>query len=402
MSHRFQYVIVALASIVLFSGADWLQFLGNDRRGVAPDEDVPSVESSSMSIAWQVPLQGRGLSGPIVIGENVIITSCSGYRQDRLHVLCFAIDSGEKLWERQFWATGRTMCQNKMCVATPTPASDGKRIFAFYSSNDLACLDLDGNLLWFRGLTHDYPNASNSLGMASSPVVIGDTLVVQVESDAEAFATGLQVETGIPRWKIDRTKRANWTTPAILKGNTPGDDLALLQSSAGVAAVRARSGEVVWSYDQGADTISSLAVSDNTIYVPSHGLTALQPIKGKRVPKLLWQENRLSPATASPLVDRGRAYIVNSAGVLNCAQTGTGKVLWRLRLQGPFSSSPVAAGGYLYFFNEMGLGQAVRTGEKGELAAEIDLGETILCTPAIANGALYVRSDHHLWKIATK
>ena len=93
--------------------------------------------------------------------------------------------------------------------------------------------------------------------------------------------------------------------------------------------------------------------------------TALQPIKGKRVPKLLWQENRLSPKTASPLVDGGRAYIVNSAGVLNCAQTGSGKVLWRLRLQGPFSSSPVLAGGCLYFFNELGLGQAVRTGEKG-------------------------------------
>jgi outer membrane protein assembly factor BamB len=88
------------------------------------------------------------------------------------------------------------MCHNKMCVATPTPASDGKRIFAFYSSNDVICLDLAGNLLWYRGLTFDYPNASNSLGMASSPVVVNDTLVVQVESDAEAFAVGLDTQTG--------------------------------------------------------------------------------------------------------------------------------------------------------------------------------------------------------------
>ena len=181
--------ILAIASTVLFGGADWPQFRGADSSGVAADSNLPTEIGEN--IAWSAELPGRGLSGPIVVGGRVLLTASSGYQQDRLHVLCFDAKSGKKLWERQFWATGRTLCHPKMCNATPTPASDGKRVFAFYSSNDVICLDLDGNLEWMRGMTHDYPNASNSLGMASSPVVAGDTLIVPVENLSESFTAGL-------------------------------------------------------------------------------------------------------------------------------------------------------------------------------------------------------------------
>ena len=84
-----------------------------------------------------------------------------------------------------------------------------------YSSNDLLCLDLDGNLQWLRGLTLDYPNASNSLGMSSSPIVVDGVLVVQVENDSESFAAGINVRTGENLWKLDRPKGANWTSPPL-------------------------------------------------------------------------------------------------------------------------------------------------------------------------------------------
>ncbi len=138
--------------------------------------------------------------------------------QDRLHVLSFDAATGQLQWERQFQATGRTGCHEKMCVATPTPASDGERIFAFYSSNDLICTDLAGNLQWYRGLGAEFPNASNSLGMSSSPIVIGSTVIAQVESDAEAFAIGVDTISGETKWKIDRPRKANWTSPTIMPG----------------------------------------------------------------------------------------------------------------------------------------------------------------------------------------
>jgi len=328
------------------------------------------------------------------------VTASSGFDQDRLHVICSDAPSGETLWHRQFWATGNTSCHPKMSVATPTPASDGTRVFAFYSSNDLACLDLDGHLLWYRGLGHDYPNASNSLGMASSPVVVGETVIVQVESDADAFAAGLDVHTGQTRWRIERPRAANWTSPVVWSG-APGDAVrVLLQSSKGLEAVDPLTGEVAWSYRDGASTIPSSVVAGEKIYVPSHGITALRPIASSESPEIVWAEGRLSPGTASPIVLDDRIYVVNSGSVLVCASLADGKTVWRLRLKGPFSASPVAAGGHFCFVNEDGLVQVVRADEKaGEIVSENELGEAILATPAVADGALYIRSDNHLWKI---
>jgi outer membrane protein assembly factor BamB len=380
--------------------SDWRQFRGTDVNGVAEKQAAPK---SLSDVAWKADLPGRGLSGPIVVGEHVVVTSSSGVDQNRLHMQCFNAKSGEEEWHRQFWATGRTMCHNKMCVATPTPASDGKRIFAFYSSNDVICLDLAGNLLWYRGLTFDYPNASNSLGMASSPVVVNDTLVVQVESDAEAFAVGLDTQTGLERWKIERPRRANWTSPVVFQGTADQPQSVLLQSSAGVQAIDPKTGKEIWNYTDGASTIPSSVVSGKMVFVPSHGITALRPNPASESPEIVWQSANLSPGTASPFVYDGKVYALNSSGALSCADAKDGKRLWQLRLTGKFSGSPLGVGGRLYFFNEDGLAQAVEPGDKkGEIVEEHDLKETILCTPAASDGAIYVRSDQHLFKIASE
>lgn len=388
----------ALICIVLFTGADWLQFRGSDTNAVAEDEHPPK---SLENIAWTADLPGRGASGSIVVDGRVVLTSSSGYNQDRLHVHCFDAGSGEPLWERQLWATGRTQTHRKICVATPTPASDGERIFAFYSSNDLACYDLDGNLLWYRGLGYDYPNASNSLGMASSPIVVGETLIVQAESDAEAFAVGLNVQNGLARWRIDRPRHVNWTSPTLLTANGADEPLVLMQSSEGLHAVRPRTGEVLWSYEDGAATIPSSVSAEGTIYAPSHGITALRPSAGKKTPEKLWQSNRLKPSFASPLIYDNRVFVLNRAGVLTCADAESGERSWQMRLEGPYSSTPVAADGHLYFFNEEGLAHVVDvTGERGEIVAERKLEGTILATPAVADDAVYIRNDDHLWKLA--
>lgn len=398
-TRKVSVILSGLCCVAFLCGADWRQFRGNDVSGVAQDASVPSSFSDTENVAWKADLPGRGLSGPIVVGGRIYVTASSGFRQNRLHVLCFERKTGEKVFERQFWATGRTMCHPKMCVATPTPASDGKRVFAFYSSNDVACLDLDGNLLWYRGLTHDYPNASNSLGMSSSPIVVDDTLIVQVENDAESFAVGLDVETGKSRWKKERPKRANWTSPTFITNKETGTSLALLQSSRGVEAVEPKTGKQVWNFGDGASTIPSSVVAGDAILIPSNGLTVLRPDGAEF--EQLWNDNRLAPATASPLVLDEKVFVVNRAGVLQAADVSTGSLLWRLRLKGPFSSTPVAAGSKLVFFNEKGTAQIVDiSGDEGELVGEGDLGETILATPAISGKDLFVRSDGHLWKIS--
>ena len=367
--------------------ADWLNFRGAD--GTAPAGPGPGA-----AIKWKAPLPGRGLGSPIIVGDRVFVSGSDGPQQRRLHVSCFSTTTGEKLWERVLQATGRTMCHEKTAVAAPTMASDGQRVFALYSSNDLFAFDLDGNLLWLRGLTLDYPNASNSLGMAASPIVVGGVLVVPSENDSESFTAGIDVRTGRNLWKLDRPKLANWTSPVAFQG------AALLQSGKGLTAVDPATGSILWNYTDGASTIPSSAVGGESIFVPSHGLTSLKPKSGQPEPEQQWRVEQINPGTASPIVLGGRVYAINNAGILNQADPATGERGFRLRLEGPFSGSPVGAGTFLYVINEKGRLQIVdTTPEDGSIAKTIDLGETVLCTPSLSDGALFVRSDSTLWRI---
>lgn len=390
-------ILFCVASTNAVAG-DWKQFRGNLANSVSNDSELPT-ELSGDSIAWEVDLPGRGVSSPIVVAEQVILTASSGYAKDRLHVISFDSETGERQWERQFQATGRTVCHPKMSVATPTCASDGERIFAFYSSNDLICLDLAGNLQWYRGLGSEYPNASNSLGMSSSPLVIGSTVIAQVESDAESFAIGVDCETGETKWKIDRPRKANWTSPTMLPAVDGSPALALLQSSAGLTAVDPETGDVVWNFDDGASTTPSSSVIGNRVVIPSNGLTILNLSDDRRSFETAWQESKLSPSTPSPVVMDGMTFTLNSAGALSAGDLETGKRLWQFRLKGPFSGTPLVANGHLFFFNEKGVVSVVKpTAEKGELVSELDLADTILSSPAASDGALYIRSDSKMWK----
>jgi len=384
------------------AAGDWPGFRGPLGNGISDEVGLPVVLDAKKHIAWRIDLPGRGLSSPLVVGDRVFVTASGGTRQDRLQVLCLNAADGSVIWQRQFWAMGSTMCHNKTSIAAPTPVTDGRLIFAIFSSNDLFCLDLDGNLQWLRGMTLDYPNARNSLGMASSLVLAGGVLVAQVENDSESFTAGLSKKSGANLWRMDRPKSANWTTATVQKTGS-GAEMLLLQSGKGIHAVNPKSGELAWHYADGASTIPSSALAGGVLYVPSHGLTALELADDGRSFKQKWRSSRLRPDTASPLVHRDRVYSLNSAGVLTCGDIDSGKRLWQLRLDGPFGGSPVVADNHLYVFNEEGRVQVVDlSAPEGRIVGEMDLGEMIQCSPAVSNGALYVRSNGRIWKIARK
>ncbi|MFV2069814.1 MAG: PQQ-binding-like beta-propeller repeat protein, partial [Pirellulales bacterium] len=306
-------VVLMLAAT---AGADWRQFRGNRNDGVATPARIPITWNESQNIAWKVDLPGRGPSSPIVVGDRVVVTCSSGANQDRLHVLCFNVTDGRRRWHRQFWATGRTLCHPSSAVAAPTPASDGRRIFAFYSSNDLACLDLDGNLQWFRGLAFDFPKAGNDVGMASSPVVVDGTVVVQIENQGDSFVAGIDAVRGTTRWRLPRDRQANWASPAVAIDGRGAGDLVVLQSPSGLSVHDPLTGLARWNLSVACQGIPSPVASGGVVYASAEGITAVAVTQvGSRSQALpLWQENRLRPGSASPLVHQGKIYVINSAG----------------------------------------------------------------------------------------
>lgn len=389
--------IVCLTSVA----ADWRQFRGTDNNSVAGDARLPTTWSDTENVAWKTSLPARGVSSPIVVGDNVIVTSSSGYKQDRLYVSCYDAATGQQRWQRGFWATGRTLCHPTSANAAPTPASDGERIYAFFSSNDLICLDLEGNLLWLRGLTYDFPTAANDVGMASSPVVSGETVVVQIECEGNSFAAGINALTGETRWQAPRPAQQNWASPVVWRGGNGGKDVVLVQSGDRFTAYDPLSGEIVWEFPANCSGISSALAHGDVVYVPAGGMTALKfPEPGK--PEVAWQENKLGAGSASALIHDGKLYVLNSAGAMTCGDAKDGTVLWRGRLKGSFWATPVLAGQYLYCVNQEGLAQVMDLAAEGKIVAENSFGEPVMGTPAIAHHALYVRTDGKLWKIENR
>ncbi len=394
---------LAAAAVCLFGGGDWLHFRGSDTNSVSGEKNLPVTFNQQQNVAWKVPLTGRGPSSPIVVGGRVLVTAASGPRNDRLHLLCFDARTGKRLWQRQLWATGHTVVHSFGGVATPTPASDGRLIFAFYSSNDLACFDLEGNLKWFRGLGHDWSSVRNDVGMASSPLVLGSTVIVQADSPGDSFVTGIDTESGQTRWRIERQKGAIWASPTVLRGSTREEDLVLLQSRSRLSAHAPQTGKLVWEYEAECHSISSVTTCGDCVYLPAWGLHALRYNPGAGGVELLWhRKDRLSSSDQSPVVHGGRTYTIQSKSILSCGDAANGRRLWQLRLKGPIWASPVLADGRLYCVNRDGLVQVVQLGEKGKVIGTSQIDSPAIATPAVADGAIYFRSEGHLWKIASK
>jgi outer membrane protein assembly factor BamB len=397
-------VCLAIAAFPV-AGADWPQFRGPNSDGanspLPASQDVPTSFDRGLAIAWKSDLPGRGPSSPIVVGGKVIVTASSGVRQDLLHVLAFDAADGHLLWERQFWATGRTLTHPQTANAAPTPASDGHNIFAFFSSNDLIALDLDGNLLWYRGLAQDFPRLGNDVGMASSPLVVGQTVVVQAESQGEAFVAGIDTRDGTTRWQLEREHIAIWTSPAVLR-DPSGAVAVLVESTKAISAVDPATGTVLWTHKHDCETIPSACAVGGLVFVPGKGLIVLRAGAKPTTPEVVWKNNQILPGAASPTVADNRLYVINRSGVLIVADTADGKVLSRTRLEGNFWSSPIVSANRLLVVSFEGVGQLVEIsadGQTGKVVAKTPFGEAIQASPAVSAGAVFVRGDGHLWKL---
>lgn len=382
---------------------DWPQFRGPGGTGVSEEAGPPDTWGPAENVRWKADLPGRGVSGPVVARGRVYVTACSGPRQERLHVLCFDTATGKKRWERQLWATGNTLCHPKTCMAAPTPVTDGERVYALFATGDLACFDADGNLLWYRALVQDYPTITNQVGMAASPVLWRDVLIVPIENLGDSCVLGLDKRTGRNRWKEARARDINWVTPLLVR--RAGRDEVLVQSAKELTAYDPGTGARLWELRPAAlATIPSPVAGDGSVLLSGPQFLCVRlPEDGGR-PEVAWKSARFKSGYVTPLVYRGHLYTVNPVSILVCADAATGKVRWqeRLGLEGEVSASPVTADGKVYVTDERGATAVVRVGDRPRLLAVNEVGEGVLATPALADGVLFLRSDQHLFCIGRK
>src|SRR5262245_40163091 len=127
---RLVALVLALLPASGTRGGDWPQFRGPNGSGVSQETGLPTEWGKERNIRWKAPLPGRGNANPVIADGKVFVTASSGFRENRLHVLCLDQSSGRQLWHRQFQATGSTHCHPKNNMAAPTPVTDGKVVYA--------------------------------------------------------------------------------------------------------------------------------------------------------------------------------------------------------------------------------------------------------------------------------
>lgn len=402
---------------------DWPRFRGPNGSGVAGDDAATPVEfGPDTNLAWKVKLPGDGVSSPIVVGDRVIVTAYSGYgpgggsQLDLVrHLVCLDRRTGETRWSRQIEAVLPEDPYSGMGVpshgyASHTPASDGRRIYAFFGKSGVHAFDLDGMPLWQRSVGTD--SDPRRWGSASSPIVVGDVVVVTAGPERRAIV-GLDAATGEEKWSAPADSLGSvWGTPATATIDETRTDV-VIGAPGEFWGLNPATGKIRWYSagvgDDGFNT--SVVVADGIAYAiegRSGGSVAVRA-GGKgdvAATNTVWS-GRDANRFGTPVVYRGRIYVASN-GVMSCLDATSGKRLYQSRLGGGESggrrggsdySSPVAADGKIYYVTGAGDVHVIAAGDAFESLAVNHVGEdgeSFAATPAIADGAVYIRSNRHL------
>ncbi len=383
--------------------ADWPGWRGPQGNGTTPEMNLPVHWSATENVRWKVPLRMAGVSAPVVRGDRVFLTASDGRLNDQLHVLCYRRADGRELWHTRLF--GSALSDGQFApggMAVPTPAADGAHLFVLFGTGDLACLDADGNPVWVRSLAAEYGPFRNRWGMASSPLLAGGLLVVQVDHWGKSYLLGLDARTGANRWKTDRDASVNWTSPVLAEFG--GRKQIVTSGTYKVNGYDPATGAELWSVTGlQMQCIPTPTVAGDTVYAVS-GLQnytlAIRPADGRgdlTKTHIAWKARAGATYTCSPVCDGRRYWFVEDNGWGNCLDAATGKRLWRERMDGNFRASLLAGDGKVYFTSLEGVVTVVRAGPAFEVLARNDLGESIVATPAVAGGELFIRGEKHLY-----
>ncbi|QEL20298.1 outer membrane protein assembly factor BamB family protein [Limnoglobus roseus] len=381
------------------SAAEWSQFRGPGGACVSDEKNLPEKWSKTEGHRWKTDLPARGVSGPVVFGDKIYLTASSGVRDDRLHVLAFDLKTGKQLWHRQFAATGGTNCHPMTCMAAPTPVADETGVYALFATGDLAAFDANGTLRWYRSLVGDYPSITNQVGMASSPVLADGKLIVPMDNSGDSFIAALDPKTGTNVWKTPRFKESNWVTPVVRSPDGRTAEI-LFPGRDGLSAYDAATGKRLWNSKLVNGDIPTPTIREDIVYAPSGGVTTLKFEGGE--PKKVWASAKMGSGMTSPLVYDGMVYAAKD-GVMNTVDAKTGESLWSERFsKDKASASPIGADGKVYVFSNGGKTTVFKASREMEIVSENDLGEEILGTPAVAAGAIIIRTNKALYCVGAK
>lgn len=399
------------------AGEDWPQWRGPTLDGISTEQDLPLEWSPADNVVWKVPMPARSAATPIVWGDRIFLNvSYDPEKDGRLELWSLDKAAGKVLWKRPL-GTGNEL-KYKQHMSTPSPVTDGETAWVMTGTGVIKAFDFSGKELWSRDLQKDYGAFGLQWGYASSPLLFGEDLVVQVlhgmHTDDPSYLLRIDGATGKTLWRTVRPTQAIKESPDAY--STP-----MLLHRGGKAEVVVLGGDVLTGHDPESGKELWRVGNLNPGNSPAGRLVASPVISGNRIfafgkrgpiqafeappepgaaPKLLWSYDK-GTDVPTPVSDGTYLFVINDRAIAWCFAAATGKVVWgpeRLPA-GTYSASPVLADGRIYVTTEEGLTVVLAAAPKFQLLAENDLASYTLSSPAISDGRIYLRTSDYLYAI---
>ncbi|MBI5760862.1 MAG: PQQ-binding-like beta-propeller repeat protein [Planctomycetales bacterium] len=410
-------VVVGLLSTSSLLAGDWPAFRGPDGTGLSNEKNVPLKWSPTENIKWKAPLPAPGNGSPIVSKGKVFVTVATDKGKKR-SLLCYDRKTGEQLWAKHVAFEGDEPTHGTNPIGSSTPVADGERIVVWHSSAGVVCYDFDGNELWKR----DLGTFRHIWGYGQSPVILGDSVILNCGPGVRTFVTALDRKTGETLWQTDEPggdaglesvdgKRApwigSWSTPVIIR--VDGQPQILVSFPHHANAYDPKTGKILWTCDGLGDLVYTSPVIGDGVAVTMggfHGPAIAFKLGGSgnvTETNRLWQIKPGNPQRIGSGVILGKHMFMANAGppIAQCIVVETGEDLWKERMPGNDNwGSMIHVDGRLYVTNQAGGTNVIAPNvAKFELLATNELGENSNSTPAFSDGQIFLRTFKHLWCI---
>jgi len=395
--------------------ADWPQFRGPDGQGHSKEKNVPLEWSDEKNVKWKMAVPGKGFSSPVIFNKQIWMTSAENEGKS-LHAICLDKTSGKLIHNIKVITTDNPGPLHRLNgYASPTPAIDKEHVFVHFGPRGTACLNKKGEVIW-KNTNLDYNVIQ---GGASSPILHNDVLFLTCDGIDFQFLVALEKQTGKVIWKQDRghleaaaQKRAiakmSYSTPLIQ--SVGGTNQLVCSGADHVASYNINDGkEIWWMPYNGFSIVGRPSYGNSLFYVVGSirqdhfCIYAIQPGKGQLKNKQIkWKYSKGVPHVSSPILVDTEIYFVHDGGVASCLNAITGELIWNERLGGNYDASPIEIQNRLYFLNREGKTTVLSAGKKFDKLATNQLKGTFKASPAVADEALFLRSDTHLFRIEKK
>ena len=431
------FVMSAVAGSALSQDAkperlqSWPRWRGPADTGAASGARPPLTWSEKKNVRWKIPLPGKGHSTPVIWEDRIYVTAAVPHgdaeeparhrapgahdnspkvRRQRSMVFAISRKDGSILWQREVH-DGRPLEGGHVTgsFASASPVTDGDYVIASFGARGLHALNRDGKVLWSVDL--GAMKTKHAHGEGSSPVLHGDTVVVNRDHEGQSFIAAFDKKTGRERWRKPRTEVTSWATPIVVEHG--GKKHLIVSGTRRLRSYDLDTGDILWECGGLAhNVVASPVAGHGMVFAASsyerQAMIAirLEGAKGDLTvsDNVAWTRRRLTPYVPSPLLYRGVLYLLHHYQAVLCrvdAKTGQESIrAQRLRDLGNIYASPVAAAGRVYVTDLQGMTVVLDHEKPGVILARNRLDDRFSASAGLVDGEIYLRGLRFLYCIA--